>query len=93
MAPESAAPAAATPRPAARLQTIDELRLDGRLDLPELRVDLHVYSEQPGDRFVFINMNKYRENARLKEGPVVREIRPDGIALEHDGRDFLLPRE
>ncbi len=92
-AAEPVARVAAAPRPAARLSTIDELRLDGRVDLPELRVDLHVYSEQPADRFVFINMNKYRENARLKEGPVVREIRPDGIALEHNGRVFLLPRE
>ncbi len=84
---------AAAPPPAERMPTIDELRLDGGLDLPELRVDLHVYSAQPADRFVFINMHKYRENARLKEGPVVREIRTDGIALEHNGRVFLLPRE
>ena len=41
-----------------------ELRANGVLQLPDLHLDIHVYSEKPVDRFVFINMNKYREPAR-----------------------------
>jgi hypothetical protein len=37
-------------------------------------------------------MNKYSEGDRLKEGPVVEEITPDGAILEHQGQRFLLPR-
>jgi len=73
--------------------TIDELRLEGSLQIAELHLDIHVFSEVPEDRFVFINMNKHREGSRTAEGPVVREIRTDGVVLEHQGRVFLLPRE
>ncbi len=76
-----------------RLMTIDELRLDGSLALPELHIDIHVYAEDPAERFVFINMKKHRENSQLDEGPVVAEITTDGVILEHQGSTFLLPRE
>ena len=64
--------------------TIDELRLSGSLQLPELHLDIHVFADDPAERFVFINMSKYREKSRLT---------PDGVVLEHQGRRFLLPRE
>jgi general secretion pathway protein B len=76
-----------------RLMTIDELRLNGTLQLPELHIDIHVYAEDPADRFVFINMKKQRENSQLDEGPVVAEITTDGVILKHQGSTFLLPRE
>lgn len=91
--PEQAADPAPAVASTSQLKTIDELRLQGEIALPELRVDMHVYSEEPSRRFVFINMKKYRERSRLDEGPLIREIRPDGLLLEHDGRVFLLPRE
>ena len=75
------------------LPTFDELRSAGRLQLPDLHVDIHVYSGQPADRFVFVNMTKYRENAKLTEGPVVTRITPDGVELDYLGTAFLLPRE
>lgn len=96
-----AAPAAtaqaANPRPApaepSDLPTLDELRTAGRLQLPDLHVDIHVYSAQPADRFVFVNMTKYRENSKLAEGPVVTRITPDGVEMDYLGTAFLLPRE
>ena len=75
------------------IPTIDQLRLEGSLQIAEMHVDIHVFSEIPAERFVFINMNKHREGSRTAEGPVVREIRTDGVVLEHQGRVFLLPRE
>ena len=53
---------------------------------------MHVYDTDPGRRFVYINMNKLREQSRLDEGPVVEEIRPDGVVLSYQGTTFLLPR-
>lgn len=76
-----------------RLMTIDELRLNGTLVLPELHIDIHVYAEDPAERFVFINMKKHRENSQLDEGPVVAEITTEGVILKHQGSTFLLPRE
>jgi general secretion pathway protein B len=73
--------------------TFNELRANGTIVLPDLHLDIHVYSEHPADRFVFVNMNKYREQARLAEGPLVKEITPEGVILEYLGNGFLLPRE
>lgn len=73
--------------------TFDELRANGTIVLPDLHLDIHVYSKQPAERFVFVNMNKYRENSKLAEGPLVKEITPEGVILEQSGNSFLLPRE
>jgi general secretion pathway protein B len=70
-----------------------ELRADGSLNLQDLHLDIHVFSTAPSDRFVFINMNRYKEGATLDEGPRVTEITPEGVILEFAGMRFLLPRE
>ncbi|NNF41053.1 MAG: GspB domain-containing protein [Woeseiaceae bacterium] len=80
-------------RTAAALPTLQQVQANGAVDLPELHLDIHVYSDKPDDRFVFINMSKQRENSRLDEGPLVEEITPDGVVLQHQGTTFLLPRE
>ena len=73
--------------------TFNNLRAQGVLILPDMHLDIHVYSGQPADRFVFINMSKYKERAALAEGPLVKEITPEGVILEYQGTSFLLPRE
>lgn len=73
--------------------TFNNLRVDGVLNLPDMHLDIHVYSGESADRFVFINMRKYKENAALSEGPVVQEITPEGVILEFRGTRFLLPRQ
>lgn len=93
--PEARTTAAApeTEKVAKTYSTFNDLRANGTIVLPDLHLDIHVYSEQPAERFVFVNMNKYREHARLAEGPLVKEITPEGVVLEHVGNAFLLPRE
>jgi len=85
----------APPRPASKavIPTIDQLRLNGSLQLAELHLDIHVYSDDPAGRFVFINMVKHREKSRIAEGPIINEITPDGVILRYQGRNFLLPRQ
>jgi general secretion pathway protein B len=73
--------------------TLQEVRARGTINLPDLHLDIHVFSPDPGDRFAFINMSKLREGATLSEGPVVIEITSDGVVLQHEGQMFLLPRE
>lgn len=77
----------------AALPTAEELRANGQLQMAELHLDIHVYSENPAERFVFINMVRHREKSRLAEGPVVQEITPEGVILDYEGTRFLLPRE
>jgi general secretion pathway protein B len=81
------------PRITESYATFNDLRMQGRLQLPDMHLDIHVYSNDPDDRFVFVNMSKYKERATLDEGPVVLEITPEGVILEYLGTGFLLPRE
>ncbi|TCK17185.1 general secretion pathway protein B [Thiogranum longum] len=55
-----------------------------------LRLDVHVYSERPEDRFVLVNLQKYREGDQLQEGPLLDAITPDGIVLSLQGDRFLV---
>jgi general secretion pathway protein B len=102
-APAAAAPATSRVPPAqeaetvadeyANLPTLTELSLAGSMTLPPLRIDIHVYSQQPPERFVFINMSKYREGDTLSEGPNLQAVTPGGVVLSYQGRDFLVTRE
>lgn len=78
---------------AAVYPTFNEVRAEGIVDLPPLRIDIHVYSENAADRFVFINMNRHKERSTLSEGPQILEIVPEGVVLEYRGTRFVLPRE
>ena len=55
-----------------------------------MHLDVHVYSDQPRERFVLINMRKYHEGERLQEGPVVDAITPDGVILSFQGQRFRM---
>jgi general secretion pathway protein B len=95
---ETPATVPARPRPQsgftlAALPTADELIANGQLQMAALHLDIHVYSDEPAERFVFINMVRHREKSRLAEGPVVQEITPEGVILDYRGTRFLLPRE
>lgn len=59
-------------------------------NVPDLHLDIHVYSPVPADRWVYINMNKYVEGQSLPEGPVVERIRADGVVLNQRGTRYLL---
>lgn len=85
-------PAETTPVPLT-LPTLNQVRAGGILSLPDLHLDIHVYSDTPADRFVFVNMTKHRENSRLASGPLVEQITPEGVVLDYQGTRFLLPRE
>jgi general secretion pathway protein B len=75
------------------LPSISEISLTGAQALPELHLDVHVYATKPGDRFVYINMRKYKEGAVLQEGPKIELIRRDGVVLNFQGLRFILPRQ
>lgn len=61
--------------------------------LPELTVDLHIFTDDTAKRAVFINGRRYTQGATLTEGPKVEEITRDGAVLSFRGRRFLLPRQ
>jgi hypothetical protein len=63
------------------------------VNLPQLRLDLHVYAVHPADRFVMINMRRLHEGDSLPDGVRVDSITPEGAIMSYHGSRFLLPRE
>jgi general secretion pathway protein B len=61
--------------------------------VPQLRLDLHVFAARPQDRFVMINMHKLREGDTLPEGVHVDSITSEGAVLSYKDSKFLLPRD
>jgi general secretion pathway protein B len=82
-APTSATSAAAT------LPNAAALAAEG-IAVPSLKLTLHGFSENPAERFVFINGTRYREGQTLREGPQVVSIERAGVVLSQQGRRFLL---
>lgn len=88
--------AATTYSPAAttddgNLPTADEVSARGAM--PELRLELHVYSNRPEERFVFVNGRRYREGDTTADGAAVEQITRDGVVMSAGGSRFLLPRD
>jgi general secretion pathway protein B len=80
---------AAAQRRAGFLPTRDDVLAKGT-QLPDLKLDLHVFAENPADRFVFINMRKLREGETLPEGVRVDAVTPSGAELSYRGTRFTL---
>lgn len=72
-----------------QLPSRDEMLAKGT-QIPDLRLDLHVWDSDPAKRFVFINMRKLREGESLPEGVRVDEILQKGARLSFRGSQFML---
>jgi general secretion pathway protein B len=84
-------PVSPAPGSVSSLPTLDDL--GGQTGLPELRVELHIYSTNPAERFVFVNGHRYKEGDTLQEGPRVDRITADGAEMSYRGKRFVLPRQ
>lgn len=101
--PQAAAPAAApaavtaaaTPviaqNSSADLPSYDSLPAEVRQPLPALHLDVLGYATRPEERFVVINLQRYRIGDSLAAGLKLVDIAPQGAILESNGTRFLLP--
>lgn len=72
---------------------LNELPYEVRNNLPNLNVNVFSYAQQPQDRFVIIDMVKYKTGQLVKGQVKLKEIRPDSIVLENnDGSTFKVER-
>ena len=60
--------------------------------LPKTRVLVHVYVDQPEQRFVILNSRKLREGDTSPEGLGMEEILPEGVVLSFKGHRFFISR-
>jgi general secretion pathway protein B len=55
-----------------------------------LHLQVHVYSEVPAERRVFINNQKYVEGQRIDANLVIESITSDGVFVSYQGKRVLL---
>jgi len=58
--------------------------------IANLHLQVHVYSEVPAQRRVFINNQKYVEGQRIDANLVIESITPDGVFVSYQGKRVLL---
>ncbi|HSS63515.1 MAG TPA: general secretion pathway protein GspB [Gammaproteobacteria bacterium] len=63
---------------------------DVQASLGRLTINAHVYDDDPSGRMVIINMNRYGEGERLREGPRVEAITVKGAVLSYQSHRFHL---
>lgn len=75
---------------ASALPTLRELPLETRQAITPLAINVHAYAQASEQRMVMINMNRYAEGDRLREGPLIDAITPTGVVLTFKNQRFQL---
>ncbi|MDH5632833.1 MAG: general secretion pathway protein GspB [Gammaproteobacteria bacterium] len=63
-----------------------------RQRLGEMTVTIHVYADNPAQRFLFLNDREYRAGEATTTGVRVERIEPEGVVLSYNQHVFRLPR-
>ena len=58
--------------------------------IPRMKLEVHVYSESPAARMVFINGRKYVEGEKVEGKYLLERITEDGATLTLEGRRLHL---
>lgn len=88
----TAAPPALAPTDEPSLATLADLSPDERNGLPALKVSMHVYADEPAQRFMIVDGQRVGEGARMAAGVILVHIRRDGAEIDVHGRRLLLPK-
>ncbi len=89
---QSANAVATAPMDTAAVPLLREMPADFRRKLPELTVNIHLYSADETENLVYINDQQLRRGEQLEGGIKLEEIVPDGVVLSYAGTYFKLPR-
>lgn len=71
---------------------LSELPASVREQITPPKLEIHVYSESPGRRFVMIGGRQYHEGDRLPGELRLEEITPTGAVLSRHGKSFRIER-
>ncbi len=83
-------PVGAPPESASELPTLKGLPLETQAAIPRLEINVHTFAKSSDERMVLINMKRYAEGDRLREGPLIDAITPTGVVLIFNNQRFQL---
>lgn len=87
------APAASETIPAIKgIPLLSDLPFEFRQTLPKFTINVFVYSQDPEERFIMIDMVKYKPGQQIKDAMLLKEILPDGFVIDYQNRVFKIKR-
>ena len=86
------APAAATPTAIRNgASQVSGIQSSLREIAASMNVSVHIYSDEPDERLVFINKKQYKEGSFLEQDCIIESITPDGMVLRR-GEETIVYR-
>ena len=61
------------------------------LQLTDIKISVHMYSEIPAKRFVYINSTRYSEGSKINNDLLIDEITENGVILNSNNTLYRLP--
>ncbi len=83
------------PQPTKKAESIPFLREmppEFRRRVPSLNINVFVYADEPDNRFVIIEMKKYRTGEETETGITIKDIKKDSLVLVFKNRIFQIKR-
>lgn len=90
--PFAIAPPKPKPERANDIPWLREMPFEFRQTVPKMNINVFVYASDPSERFVLIDMVKYKPGQDTKDGVGIVEIKQDGLVVRYDGRIFMVER-
>ncbi|MBT8141349.1 MAG: GspB domain-containing protein [Gammaproteobacteria bacterium] len=59
-------------------------------NLPDMHLDILKFHNDIDSRLAFINMSKYRQGEKTKDGVEIMKIGKEGVLMSYQGRNFVL---
>jgi general secretion pathway protein B len=82
----------ASPPDRQEIPLFKDLPYNFRSSVPKMAINVFMYTDKLEDRFVVLNMTKYKAGQTTKDAVEIREIRPDGVVASYGGRVFRIER-
>jgi general secretion pathway protein B len=74
------------------IPSLIDLPFEFRQTLPKFTINVFFYSQQPEERFVMIDMVKYKPGQQIKDAMVLKEIRPGSLVVVYQNQTFQIKR-
>jgi len=71
---------------------LSDLPAEFRQKVPKFAINVFVYSQSPEERFVMVDMVKYKPGQQIKDAMLLKEILPDGFVVEYQNQAFKIKR-
>ncbi len=71
---------------------LNDLPFEFRQTIPKFTINVFVYSQDPEERFIMIDMVKYKPGQQIKDAILLKEILPDSFVVDYQNREFKIKR-